>query len=289
MQNPLSLLTAALDALTTRKGALLGAPAVLALAGLLSLGGVDRAPAQSAAPAGAAAPAVAIGPFSADQTQAIQKIIKDYLMANPDVIMEVQQALEAKMEAQQAEKIKSAIKDNADEIFRRSSAPVAGNPKGDVTVVEFFDYNCGYCKRGFAEIAKLIDKDKNVKLVLKELPILSKGSEEAARVALAAKAQGKYWEVHRALLESRGQANEAAALKLAERFGLDMAKLKKDMDSAEVKAEIQKVRELAQKMGIQGTPHFLIGDKSIPGAPDNLFETMSGMVADLRKTGCQVC
>jgi protein-disulfide isomerase len=273
-----SVLTRALDGLTTRTGALIGSAGTLALAGLLALVPVVPAPAQAPA-----------GPFSAEQKAAIEKIVKDYLMANPEVIMEVQQALEARMEAQQAEKLKVAIQSNAADIYRRAGAPVAGNPKGDVTVVEFFDYNCGYCKRGFGDLAKLLEKDSKVKLVLKELPILNKGSEEAARVALAAKAQGKYWEVHRGLLESRAPANEAAALKIAEKAGLDLAKLKKDMTGAEVTDEIKKVRELAQKMGIQGTPHFLVGEKSIPGAPDNLLETLTGMVADLRRSGCSVC
>lgn len=178
---------------------------------------------------------------------------------------------------------------DVDALLHDPQTPTFGNPKGDVTIVEFFDYNCGYCKRGFSELAKLLDKDSKVKLVLKELPILSKGSEEAAKVALAARLQGKYWEVHRALLESRVQANEAVALKLAEKTGVDMARLKRDMEGPEVKAELAKSREIAQKMGIQGTPHFLIGDKAIPGAPDNLFETLTAMVADVRKNGCTVC
>ncbi len=258
--------------------ATLGGSLALALTGVIWLGGTQPAPAQQAGQ-----------PFSAEQTQAIQKIIKDYLIANPEVFLEIQQALESRMEAQQAEKAKVAIKDNAADLYRRADAPTAGNPKGDVTIVEFFDYNCGYCKRGFSELAKLLDKDSKVKLVLKELPILSKGSEEAAKVALAARLQGKYWEVHRALLESRVQANEAVALKLAEKTGVDMARLKRDMEGPEVKAELAKSREIAQKMGIQGTPHFLIGDKAIPGAPDNLFETLTAMVADVRKNGCTVC
>jgi protein-disulfide isomerase len=201
----------------------------------------------------------------------------------------VQQALESKMEAIQAERLKMALKENANEIFHRPGAPIAGNPKGDVTVVEFFDYNCGYCKRAFSDIAKLVDKDPKIKLVFKELPILSKGSEEASKVALAAKMQGKYWDVHRALIQLRGEVNEQAALKAAEKLGLDMAKLKRDMGAPEVTAEIETVRNLAQKMGIQGTPHFLVGDRAIPGAPQNLLEIINGHVAELRKTGCAVC
>jgi protein-disulfide isomerase len=243
--------------------------------------------AQTATP-GSATPQAS--PFSAEQKAAIEKIIKEYLLANPEVMMDVQNALEAKMETLQAERLKLTLKESAAEIFHRPNAPTAGNPKGDITVVEFFDYNCGYCKRAFGDIAKLVDKDPKVKVVFKELPILSKGSEEAAKVALAARAQGKYWEVHRTLIGLRGEVNEASALRAVEKLGgLDVAKLKKDMDSPEVKAEIETVRNLAQKMGINGTPHFLVGDRAIAGAPQNLLEVINGHVAELRKTGCSVC
>ncbi len=265
---------------------------ILLLAGpmLAGLGLVAALPAPPAAFAQApAAQAADTRAFSPEQKRAIEEIVKDYLIANPEVFLEVQQSLEAKMETIQAERIKAAIAQNARDIYHSAYAPVAGNPKGDITVVEFFDYNCGYCKRGFPELAKLIDKDSKVRVVFKELPILSKGSEEAARVALAARLQGKYWEVHRALLESKGQANESVALKIAEKLGLDMAKLKKDTESSEIKAEIERVRELATKMGINGTPHFLVGDRGIAGAPEDLYEQLAKNVTELRQSGCAVC
>ena len=171
-----------------------------------------------------------------------------------------------------------------------TNGPLNVVKSGDVTVVEFFDYNCGYCKKAYGDVAKLVEKDSKVRLVLKEMPILSKGSEEASKVALAAKMQGKYWEAHRILIALRGELNEQTSLRAVEKIaGIDMAKLKKDMESPEVKGEIAFVRELAQKMGIQGTPHFLVGDHVIPGAPGNLLETMTGHIADLRKNGCSVC
>lgn len=228
-------------------------------------------------------------PFDRQQRAAIERIVKDYFLNNPEVFLDIQQALEARMEKIQADRLKVALTTNAKDLFKRSSAPVAGNAQGDITVVEFFDYNCGYCRKAFVDMAKLLEQDKKIKLVLKELPILSKGSEEASRVALAAKLQGKYWEAHRALLTVRGELNEATALKAVEKIGVDMAKLKKDMDSPEVLGEIKLVRDLAQKMGIQGTPHFLVGDRAIPGAPGNLLEQVQGHVAELRKTGCSVC
>jgi protein-disulfide isomerase len=287
-----------LDRLTSKKGAAIAVPAILLVGAVVGLWrqpapalASDANKAVQIAQASGAVSATPAGPspFSAEQKAAIEKIIKDYLINNPEVMMDVQNALEAKMEVIQAEKLKTALKDSAAEIYRRPNAPTAGNPNGDVTVVEFFDYNCGYCKRAFSDIAKLIDKDPKIKLVFKELPILSKGSEEASKIALAARMQGKYWEVHRTLIALRGEVNEQTSLKAIEKLGLDMARLKKDMESPEVKAEIERVRNLAQKMGIQGTPHFLVGDHPIPGAPQNLLEMINGYVADVRKTGCSVC
>jgi protein-disulfide isomerase len=250
----------------------------------------DRAPlrlAQATNPAPAAKPGDA---FTPGQRKAIEAIIKEYLIANPEVFLEVQTALEAKMEEIQAKRLQAAITEQSQEIYHSPGAPVIGNPSGDITVVEFFDYNCGYCKRAFSDVSKLIEKDTKVKFVLKELPILSKGSEEASRVALAAKAQGKYWEVHRALITLRGQANEQTALAAAEKAGVDMAKLKADMKSDAVTGEIARVRELAQSMGIQGTPHFLVADRAIAGAPQNLLEVMSKHISDVRSEGgCKVC
>lgn len=287
------------EALTSRKAITLAVPALLLAVAAALVGQRPFSTAEAAGPTAGMPPPVAAlpvvktqaaGEFSADQKKQIEAIIKDYLLKNPEVMMEVQTALEAKMEKIQSERMQVALKENAEDLFRSSTAPVAGNPKGDVTIVEFFDYNCGYCKKALPDLARVADKDKNVKIVLKEFPILSKGSEEAARVALAAKLQGKYWEFHRAMLEVQGQANEASALRVAEKLGLNMAKLKTDMASADVKKEIDRTRALAQKMGIQGTPHFLVGDKVIPGAPEGLSELLASAVADLRKNGgCKVC
>ena len=289
-------------ALASRKGAALLAPAILLLGATLAVGQSTPPPAQlaqAAAPAPAPAPAASAPPapaaaepsgaFTPAQRKEIEAIIKDILVNNPEVLLEAQNALEAKMDKIQADRMAVAIKEHAGELFRPAASPVVGNLKGDVPVIEFFDYNCGYCKKAFLDLAKLIDKDKKVRVILKELPILAKGSEEASRVALAAKMQGKYWEFHRAMLESQGQANEASALRVAEKLGLDMARLKKDMASAEVKKEIDDTRQLATKMGIQGTPHFIVGDRIIPGAPENLAELLGKHVDDVRKDGCKVC
>ncbi len=266
---------------------------VLALIGALVVFGarsvdpiaITAANAEDAQPA----PAAGSASFSEDQKKEIEKIIKNYLVTNPEVFVEVQSALDAKLEKDQAEKIKGVISQNATDIYRAPKASVAGNPNGDITVVEFFDYNCGYCKRGLHDVKKLVDTDPKVRVVFKELPILSKGSEEASAVALAAGMQGKYWEMHRALLESKAHVDQAAALKIAEKLGLDMTKLKADIASPEVKAEVAKSEELAKKMGVNGTPHFLIGDRSIAGAPDDLYDQLEKNVTELRKNGCSYC
>ncbi len=262
--------------------------AVALLGGTMAFGGLfDRATAQ--APVNDAASAKVAKVFSKEQKAGIEAIVREYLLSNPELFWEIQAVLEKRAEEMQAERMKTAIKSNAEDLYHRTDAPMAGDPKGDVTVVEFFDYNCGFCKRGFSQLSKLIDDDKRVRVIFKELPILSKGSEEASRIALAAKQQGKYWEVHRALLNHRGSIDGTSALRIAGKLGLDVEKLKKDKDSKEVTAEIEKVRDIAQKMGINGTPHFLVGDRTIPGAPENLYEQLAGHVKELRANGCEVC
>ena len=289
-----------LRAAAQSKALLLAIPAIAAIALLMFLGrwaAATPTPVVAAAEAGTATPAPAPEPaklaeaakFTPEQKQEIEQIIKSYLVANPEIFVEVQNALEAKLEKEQAEKLKVAIAENAREIYRQPDASIGGNPDGDIAVVEFFDYNCGYCKRGLLDIVKLIESDPKVRVVFKELPILSKGSEEASRIALAARKQGKYWELHRAMLSSKGQLNEASTLQIAEKLGLDVAKLKADMASPEVKAEIEKSEALAKKMGVNGTPHFLVGDRAIAGAPEDLYDQLARNVSELRKQGCPYC
>lgn len=283
---------------TPRKSLLalwLAIPLIAALAGIALLGSWVVRPASitpvEADETSAAATTATLqrAGFTPEQTQQIHTIIKEYLIANPEIFLEVQNALEEKMERDQADKLKGAIAENAGEIYRDPNAALAGNPNGDITVVEFFDYNCGYCKRGLHDIIKLVESDPNVRVVFKELPILSKGSAEASRVALAARRQGKYWEVHRAMLEAKGHMDEAAALRIAEKQGLDMDKLKADMASPEVTAEVEKSEALAKKMGVNGTPHFLVGDRAVPGAPEDLYQQLAKHVEELRKQGCNYC
>lgn len=235
--------------------------------------------------------AVAAQEFSAAQKEAIERIVREYLVKNPDVLQEAYQELEKRQAAADADRHQAAVKDHAQMLFSSPRHVVLGNPNGDVTMVEFFDYNCGYCRHAVGQVADVLKSDQRVRVVFKEFPIFGEDSEAAAKVALAAGKQGKYWETHQALYERKGaeHVDEALALQVAEGLGLDMAKLKADMASPEITTEIEAVRALADRLGIQGTPHFVIGENVIPGAPQNLRELLSEKIASVRKDGCAVC
>ena len=228
--------------------------------------------------------------FSEPQKREIEAVVRAYLLKNPKFLLEIEKELKKLVAEEEAVAMKKSIAKNAEFLFRRVNAPMAGNPNGDIPIVEFFDFNCGYCKRSFRDINALIAKDPKVKVLFMDYPILSKGSLEASKVALAARNQGKYWEVHKALLSHRGGGVDGKiALKIAKSQGLDMARLTKDMESPEIKAEIEKVQALAQSMDINGTPHFIVGDRNIPGAPSNLLNQILKNVSELRSEGCSVC
>jgi protein-disulfide isomerase len=201
--------------------------------------------------------------FSSAQKSAIEKIIKNYLVEHPEVLQDAMAALEKKQQLAEAEKAKSAIKDHSDAIFNSPFQVTLGNPQGDVTFVEFFDYNCGYCKRAMADMMTLMDKDPKLKIVLKEFPVLGPGSVEAARVAVAVRMQDKtgkkYLEFHQKLLGGRGQADKARAMAVAKEVGLDTARIEKDMKSEEATAAINESMKLAEALGINGTPSYVIG------------------------------
>ncbi len=166
---------------------------------------------------------------------------------------------------------------------------VLGNPQGKVTLVEFFDYNCGYCKRALNDVSELLKNDPDLKIVLKEFPILSPGSVEAARVAIAVRMQNpaKYWDFHRALLGARGEANGAAALAAAQKVGLDIERIKKDMMSPEVAATLKESEQLGKALAIGGTPSYVLGDELIPGALP--YDRLKLAIAQVRKCGKLDC
>jgi protein-disulfide isomerase len=208
--------------------------------------------------------------FSAPQRGEIEAIIKDYIIAHPEVLQEAMAELEKKQAVAEAEKARTAVKNHSDAIFNSPRQVVLGNPQGDVTFVEFFDYNCGYCKKAMSDMIELMGKDPKLKVVLKEFPVLGQGSVEAAQVAVAVRMQDKggkkYLEFHQKLLGGRGQADKARALAVAKEIGLDMARLEKDLKSDEVTASIAESMKLAEALGLNGTPSYVIGSEVVVGA-----------------------
>jgi protein-disulfide isomerase len=217
-----------------------------------------------------AAPALAQQTFSDDQKHEIEGIIKDYLMAHPEVLQDAQAALDKKQQEADAEKARTTIKDNNATLFNSPHQVVLGNPQGTTTMVEFFDYNCGYCKRALPDMMTLLKTDPNLKFVLKEFPVLGEGSVEAAHVAVAARMQDpsakKYIEFHQKLLGGRGPADKARALAVAKEVGFDMTRLEKDMASDEVKTTIDEDMKLADALGVNGTPSYVVGGELVVGA-----------------------
>jgi protein-disulfide isomerase len=236
-----------------------------------------------------AAPVLAAGSsteLSANhETARIEKIIRNYLLENPELLVEVMQKLEARQKAEEEEGLIGAIKANRKALFASTNDYIA-NPMGKIPVVEFFDYQCGYCKRFKPSVDRLIKSDKSVRFVFKEFPILGEVSVTASKAALAAKLQGKYLPFHNALMVLRRRLTEAAIYQTAKDVGLDVARLKKDMSSPIVLRTIKENRELATAMGIRGTPSIVIGELMAPGAIS--YDQMTAMIDQARKN-CSVC
>jgi protein-disulfide isomerase len=208
--------------------------------------------------------------FSDGQRGEIEKIVKDYLLAHPEVLEEVSAELSKRQAAAEAEKHEATVSENAQAIFNSPRGVTLGNRDGDVNFVEFFDYNCGYCKRAMSDMIDLMKTDPKLKVVLKEFPVLGPGSVEAAQVAVAVRMQDpggkKYLDFHQKLLGGKGQADKARALAAAKDAGLDVARIEKDMTSPEVKATIEENFKLAEAMGMNGTPSYVIGKQVVVGA-----------------------
>ena len=208
--------------------------------------------------------------FSEPQRAEIQKIIREYLLANPDVLEEVSAELNKRQALAEAAKQASAVKKHSDALFNSPRGVIIGNREGDVNFVEFFDYNCGFCKKAMADMLDLMKADPKVRVVLKEFPVLGQGSIEAAQVAVAVRMQDpsgkKYLDFHQKLLNARGQVDKAKAVAAAKEAGLDMARLDKDMASPEIKATLEENFKIAEDMGLNGTPSYVIGQQVIIGA-----------------------
>jgi protein-disulfide isomerase len=217
-----------------------------------------------------APPSASAQSFSDSQRSDIETIIRNYLVAHPEVLEESMAELNKRQAAAEAEKHEASVASNADTIFNSPRGVVLGNKDGDVTFVEFFDYNCGYCKRAMADMLELLKTDPKLKVVLKEFPVLSEGSVEAAKVAVAVRMQDptgkKYLDFHQKLLGGRGAADKARAMAAAKDAGLDTARIEKDLTSPEVKATIEENMRLAEAMGMNGTPSYVIGKQVVVGA-----------------------
>jgi protein-disulfide isomerase len=235
-----------------------------------------------------AAPGVVEAPRSAMEKKQIIDVVRNYLTENPEILVEMTTELDKRQQEEQETQQRKTISDNADALFRSDKAYTAGNPDGDVTVVEFFDYNCGYCRRAMPDVVKLVDNDDKVKIVFKELPIFGDESEDAAKGALAAAKQGKYFEMHQKLFGEPGKANKEKVLRIANEIGLDVPQLEKDMESPDIQASLDEARDLASQLGLQGTPLYLIGDRIIPGAPEDLYDQLVEKVTEVREKGCTV-
>jgi protein-disulfide isomerase len=288
------MFSAAARALAAPRSVVLGGVALLATVTLLNIGsqnGRDASPMSVASVAhaqSAAAPASdPSGKFTPDQVKALHAIIKDYLLTNPEVLAEVSQALERKQAAEQQAKAEKFLADNKAKVFTTGTDVVIGNPKGDVTVVEFFDYNCGWCKRAVDDLTKLTKADPRVRVVLKEYPIFGgPQSVLAAKAALASVKQGKYWEFHTALMREK-QVTEANLFTVAQKVGLDVNKLKADMADKKLDSVIEQNIQVGQGLGIEGTPGFVIDSKVNVGYVP--ADGIQQMLAEIRKSGCKMC
>jgi protein-disulfide isomerase len=213
---------------------------------------------------------VAAQDFTAPQKSEIERIIRDYLVSHPEVLQEAIAELDKRQAAADLEKAKTAITSNAETLFNSSRQVVLGNPSGDVTMVEFFDYNCGFCKRALPDMLSLLKDDPKLKVILKEFPVLGPGSVEAAKVAVAVRMQDKsgkkYLEFHQKLLGGRGQADKARALAVAKEVGMDMKRVDADMASDEVKVSLEESLKLGETLGLNGTPSYIIGNDVVIGA-----------------------
>ena len=233
--------------------------------------------------ANAQAPTGPSTPVPAEAPDAFGAKVRAYLLQHPEVIMEAVEIFQQRQQQAAAEVAKGVIASRADEIFRDPMAPVGGNSEGDVTLVEFFDYNCPYCRQVAPTLVELRRADPRLRLVYKEFPILGPGSEAAAKAALAAVRQGKYEALHDTLMQIEGKVAEAAVFQAAMTAGLNVEQLKRDMADPALDEAIARNRALAAELGINGTPGFVIADRVIPGLAEK--EALEGLIAEARSKG----
>jgi len=235
---------------------------------------------------GFTAPAVAL---DAAEKEELGAFIREYLIANPEIFEDVQMALQVKREAEMAAKAAGGISSNSEAIFNEPTDVVLGNPDGDVTIVEFFDYNCGYCKRAMDDMNTILEDDPNVRFVLKEFPILGPDSLAAHTVAMSFRKlmPEKYGDFHRRLLGGDVRATEETAMLVATALGADEAAITAGMEDPEIEASIRQVYRLADVLGINGTPSYVVGDEAVYGARG--ADELKSKIANLRECKSTVC
>ena len=213
----------------------------------------------------------------------VEAVLQEYILKNPEVLMRAIQTYQVQKQAAKRKRAKDNLTSLTAELTLNPASPVIGNPDGDVTIVEFFDYRCGYCKRVFPTIQALLKEDGNIRYVLKEFPILGPDSLVASQAALAVwnTTPEKYMPFHSALMTSRGSLNAAKIFSVAGDLGLDTDAIRKNMKNAPVSDEINKNMELSESLGITGTPAFIIGDQLAPGAIS--MDELKRMIAQARK------
>lgn len=205
--------------------------------------------------------------FTDQQKDDIRNTVREYLIENPAVIVEALEALQGQQQQHSNRQTSNdALSANMDRLVNTRRDPSIGNPNATVTVIEFFDYQCPYCKRMAEDLAKLTEEDPDLRIVFKEFPVFGTESTLATRAALAAARQGKYQEFHLGVMGLRGAPSERAVFRLANSLGLDEDRLRRDMESQEIESSIQANYRLAQEIGVRGTPAFIVGDELVPGA-----------------------
>jgi len=237
---------------------------------------------------GVALPAIA-GQFSPAQTKEIGEIVRDYLIEHPEVLRDAMVELDRREKAEQAAAREKIISGNPN-LFSSRHQAVVGNPNGKITLVEFFDYNCGYCKKSLDDLAKLVKDEPELRVVLKDFPVLGPGSVEAAQVASALRNQfsgDKFWAYHQKLLMTRVQVGKAQALAVAKDMGADIGKLERDMANPDVKAGIQEVMQMADGLNLTGTPSWVVGKEVVIGAVG--YDELKGKIGNVAKCGKAVC
>ena len=225
-----------------------------------------------------------------EQKAEFETLIKDYLIKNPEVIQEALIELERRQRDAEVAARQKVLKDDGGKLYASKFNAVAGNPQGDVTLIEFFDYNCGYCKRALVDLQKLVKEDPKLKVILKDLPILSPQSRDAAAVALAVKGLAKpedFWTFHTTLMAKTGQIGKPQALEVAATIGIDAAKIEKELARPDIAEAFEESRKIADALGLTGTPSYILADDVVVGAVG--FQQLKTRIDNVRKCGKSEC